>query len=386
MNRFPVVALAALGVVGTVEGQPGGNRPQRERVHVEDVAGIPSRLQTPLEARMGKHCAEMWLSAQNFWVECAKKELEPRYPTIAELRERLTAHGSDMPVNLINGSAEIQAATWNEANPPVKGTAGWNYDEKTSQVWPNCRVTPRSVPADRSLEIEEYRRKGVPDPGGPWSGHSAHEAVRAIKKAGRLPRLESPRSGKLFDRLVSPRNLDSCRDRKRPIENRLQDGAKHMRAAGELLETYGRAFGYAEVSDLEPIVIYGYTLRVAALLAELGDEVLADTSGNAVEMTKRRRGVGEMQDGIAMMIEGGLEMLQELESSPLDRRKRFVHEMGQTAPAIIARLPQRKRDQVIGTIRSFEVAELQAELADLATAVDKAVAAHERTAAVPESR
>jgi hypothetical protein len=79
-------------------------------------------------------------------------------------------------------------------------------------------------------------------------------------------------------------------------------------------------------------------------------------------------------------------LLYLLESSPIDRRRRFVQEMSQSVPAIIARLPHGKRDQVIDQIRSFEIAELQTELADLAAAVDNAVAARsaaERTAAVP---
>ncbi len=385
---LPVVVLAALGMVPVVEGQPGGTRIQRGHTPIDGAVGMTERLglrshSTPLQVRMGTYRTEMRMNARDFRADLAASGGESRYPTLAELRQRLKAGGSEVPVNLVNGSDEIQAATWNGADPPVSGTAGWNYDEKNGEIWPNCRVTPRSAPADRSLAIEEYRRKGVPQTDGPWSGHTVQEAVRAIKKVGKLPRLDSPRSGKLFNRLVSPRNLDSCRDRKRPIENRLQDGAGHMRAAGDLLEAYGHAFGRAEVGDLEPIAIYGQTMRVAAMLAELGDEVLADTSGNAVAVTKRRRGVEQMHDGLAMMIAGGLEMLDQLESSPVDRRRRFVQEMSQSVPAIIARLPERKRGRVIEEIRSFEVAELRTELADLVTAVDGAVASHQRMAEVP---
>jgi hypothetical protein len=332
------------------------------------AGAVHGRASTPLEARVARDHAEM---------QSRLAEQAPRRPTVDELRSLLTAHGSPVPVNLANGSDAIQAATWNDAQPPVSGAAGWNYDAQAGRIWPNCRITPRSAPADRSLAIEEYRRKGVPDPGGAWSGRSADEAARAVKKASRLPRLDSPRSGALFARMTSPGNLDGCRDRKRPVENRLVDAAKHLSASGDLLRTYGKAYANGEVGDLEPIEVHAHCMRVAALIAELGDEVLADGSGNSAAQAARRKSVERIHDGLAMLIEGSLEMLEQMETSTPDRRRRFLQGLAQTAPGIAARLPPLRRARIIDLVRAADAPDLQPGLAQLADAMDEARAAAE---------
>jgi len=75
-----------------------------------------------------------------FYADTAMRQPSPdqpgRYPTLAELATPGTVM-MVIPRNPINGSREIQAATWDKSNPIVHGTAGWNYDEKAGKLWAN---------------------------------------------------------------------------------------------------------------------------------------------------------------------------------------------------------------------------------------------------------
>ena len=59
------------------------------------------------------------------------------YPTLAELETTGTVLQEVIPENPYNGSNDVQAATWDSANPPVSGTAGWNYDAASGKFWAN---------------------------------------------------------------------------------------------------------------------------------------------------------------------------------------------------------------------------------------------------------
>jgi prepilin-type N-terminal cleavage/methylation domain-containing protein len=59
------------------------------------------------------------------------------YPTLLQLQTVGTVMQEDVPENPYNGSGVIQAAVWNAADPPVSGTAGWNYDATNGKFWAN---------------------------------------------------------------------------------------------------------------------------------------------------------------------------------------------------------------------------------------------------------
>ena len=65
---------------------------------------------------------------------------------------------------------------------------------------------------DYSLELEQYRKMGIPDPNMVWDIddiRTAHEILSGIKwdKPYSLPRKESKKSGVLFDRIVNLENM-----------------------------------------------------------------------------------------------------------------------------------------------------------------------------------
>jgi len=59
------------------------------------------------------------------------------YPTLAELEAVGTVMQELIPDNPYNNSNDVAAATWDSANPPVSGAAGWNYDAAAGKFWAN---------------------------------------------------------------------------------------------------------------------------------------------------------------------------------------------------------------------------------------------------------
>ena len=63
------------------------------------------------------------------------------YPTLAQLETLGTVMQETIPENPYNSDNDVAAATWDAADPPVSGTAGWNYDASAGKFWSNSDTT-----------------------------------------------------------------------------------------------------------------------------------------------------------------------------------------------------------------------------------------------------
>lgn len=61
----------------------------------------------------------------------------PAYPSLAQLQTIGTVMQEPMPDNPYNGSSTVSAATYDASDPPVSGSAGWNYDANSGRFWAN---------------------------------------------------------------------------------------------------------------------------------------------------------------------------------------------------------------------------------------------------------
>lgn len=73
----------------------------------------------------------------NFYTNEALQNGTAAYPTLAELETLGTVLQESFPPNPYNNSNDVQAATWDASDPPVTGTAGWNYDASAGRLWAN---------------------------------------------------------------------------------------------------------------------------------------------------------------------------------------------------------------------------------------------------------
>jgi prepilin-type N-terminal cleavage/methylation domain-containing protein len=62
------------------------------------------------------------------------------YPTLVQLQTVGTVLQEPIPANPYKSSATIVAATWDPADPPVSGAAGWNYDASAGKFWANSNT------------------------------------------------------------------------------------------------------------------------------------------------------------------------------------------------------------------------------------------------------
>ena len=62
------------------------------------------------------------------------------YPTLVQIETIGTVMQEIIPANPYNNSNDVVAATWNASNPPVSGTAGWNYDVAVGKFWANSNT------------------------------------------------------------------------------------------------------------------------------------------------------------------------------------------------------------------------------------------------------
>ena len=73
----------------------------------------------------------------NFYSNEALQNGTAAYPTLLQLETAGTVLEQSFPLNPFNISSDVQAATWDASNPPVTGTAGWNYDASVGRIWAN---------------------------------------------------------------------------------------------------------------------------------------------------------------------------------------------------------------------------------------------------------
>jgi prepilin-type N-terminal cleavage/methylation domain-containing protein len=62
------------------------------------------------------------------------------YPTLVQLQTLGTVMQEPLPANPFKSSSTIVAATWDAADPPVSGAAGWNYDASAGKFWANSNT------------------------------------------------------------------------------------------------------------------------------------------------------------------------------------------------------------------------------------------------------
>src|SRR4026209_1768692 len=117
-------------------------------------------------------------------------------------------------ISLVVGCSSVEVAP-----PPVASIA-----QPTPVAPQPARVAP---PADSSWPVSEYLRLGMPDPDRLWLAADYRDCRDTLYKIDlnnhdALPRLDSPKSGPLFARIINPTNTLLLAERFLPSTNRMQ--------------------------------------------------------------------------------------------------------------------------------------------------------------------
>ena len=146
---------------------------------------------------------------------------------------------------------------------------------------------------DPTLETSQYVLYGVPSPTRVWSSGDYALAAEAISKLYEedpklLPRLDSAKSGEVFDRLVASENLAVLRDETVPMATRGKAGAGFGKGLGAITRLYLQALADGEPLKREVLALQAqllrYTVATRALAGTMAEGIAPDDPARATRL------------------------------------------------------------------------------------------------------
>jgi hypothetical protein len=167
---------------------------------------------------------------------------------------------------------------------------------------------PASPPPDNSLTAEQYVERGLPAIDRVWA---PADVVQVAKIFGTftaaqyrdLPRYESQRSGKVFARITSPRNIEILEDPTWPLKMRLEQALGYIQGNKQLLKVYMSALANKDVGGTELVELMGSHLRMTVTLLKLVDEFVPTLDKNDPTYPVRMQGLEQMKQGLAARLD-----------------------------------------------------------------------------------
>jgi hypothetical protein len=241
---------------------------------------------------------------------------------------------------------------------------------------------PGEVPADESLNADEYVRLGLPAYDRRWSAGDMAKAEKVLASLAQaacqhLPRYQSKRSGAVFARITSAKNLERFRKSNSPLDTRLSEVRDYIQAFNEINKLYGFAFLKKKVANGELVELMGAQFRSTVVAIELVNK-LHDDPRHAAGM----QDFEGMKQGLASIVAGGLQALTDHESYRRSELARLVGYMQETFPVIVPWLPPDARAEAMIRLEKLHedpaLRELQPRLKELRSQVKASVERAER--------
>jgi len=241
----------------------------------------------------------------------------------------------------------------------------------------------RSVRAqDHSLDIAAYAALGIPPPDRPWGGDEYGRAEKVLKTlaardATQLPRRGSPRSGRLFSRMVDPDNLTTSLDSRDAAVRLVRDGAV-VQGFGHVMEIYGHASRGATAFDEEIAQLMSFALFAIHRFTSRTDDFLMTLPVNDPRGPQFLKAREDMRGGVAETLNGCLALLEAPEELMPSDRLLLAKAAEEHVPALRRYLTPEAREALSGQIRRLAGAErdeaVRASLARLDGALAKRAA------------
>lgn len=197
--------------------------------------------------------------------------------------------------------------------------------------------------ADPSLADLDYVKFGMPATDRPWTGEDYSAASNALAKACRvddaLPRWHSRKSGDLFNRLVSEKNLEAIQSKSLSASQRISLGVEFMPPAKAVLLLYIARSGTAPL-DREVVEMLGFQLHVMARIVENMDDAVASWDPRDPTYVTRVQGIEQARSGLAEVVFGTLSVLGDLNRISPASRARLCELLQKTLPTLQPQLPE----------------------------------------------
>ncbi len=219
---------------------------------------------------------------------------------------------------------------------------------------------------DPSLSAAEYISLGMPAADRTWGGTEYEAAASALAKIAaanpsQLPRRGSAKSGAVFERLVSPDNLEFLSNSDLPAEARFVAGLPTLQAQPSIFGIY---LGVMETMNTGPelIDLSRFQLRAAAAVTPLVRERMATNDPSDPAREIQLGGYEQVRNGVATMLFGTLETLTERDAFSTADRLRLAGTVEEVLPAFLGMLPEGSRKELPERLRQVIQSESDPEL------------------------
>jgi hypothetical protein len=224
----------------------------------------------------------------------------------------------------------------------------------TLLAWSGAVIAAIAAPipaADRSLAPSEYIARGMPAHDRNWTGDDYERAAAVLKELAAadpatLPRRASSRSGLLFARMTSTRNLELMHTPELDVRQQLGVAVPLFQALNQVLAVYASASREDAVLDAELVDLLDLTLRATLELVGIADAFFASLPRDDPNSKARLDGRDQMKAGMASIVDGGLTTLTEhgmYRNSELERLARGLQEV---LPRLLPSLPPGARQEI----------------------------------------
>ena len=191
---------------------------------------------------------------------------------------------------------------------------------------------------DRSLSVERYVDLGVPSPTRSWTAVDIEVAVKALQSIdggkATLPRRRSPKSGRLFARMVDVDNLGLALNRNLPAPQRMSEVLQHSDNLRPLLTLYYDPATQTQEFGAEFLDVMLYSMRVAEVAMIVAEEFRATLTDKARRDPVRIQGLKQTKDGFATLIVANLTILDEVRQYSTADLRRYARELADRLPAV----------------------------------------------------
>jgi hypothetical protein len=223
---------------------------------------------------------------------------------------------------------------------------------------PTTSPAKRIIIPDESLQADEYVKRGMPAHDRPWIGDDLTAASRTLASIaqsgyGRLPRRDSDRSGSVFARMTSPKNLDLLRNKSLPLEMRLSQGTEYQKGMADILQLYGSAVVKNQIPAADALEVLASQFHVAILMFELADEMLSTIEPNDASRTGVVAGLEQMKQGLALIVMGGMSAFNERDVYTSAELMRLIEAMKATFPRLVPRLSSLSKQEALRRLETL---------------------------------
>lgn len=234
---------------------------------------------------------------------------------------------------------------------------------------PEGRTAAPAPAPDRSITLEGWALRGMPDAGRPWTGADYDAAAGLLETiaredAARLPRENSAASGSLFRRFADPGNLASVRGAGTPDERALA-GAGVLSGADRISLVYARAYRDDATRGGELAVLMDYTLLAAREVVPLADAAVAAAPEKDRHRAARLESRKRTHEALASVVSACLASLATPGGFRPAERLRLARAIEEHVPALSAYLPAADRRQLPARLKKMAAAEQDPAVKDV---------------------